>query len=73
MSNELKPCPFCGRECEIGYYFSYADGYQPDVDEKTTYIIIECYCGCTMKIDVTGVFDVERKETYAIEKWNERW
>lgn len=56
MTNELKPCPFCGSEVAVRY--------EPNCD----LYYVHCYaCGAE-----TGDSGLYRKEDKAIEAWNTR-
>lgn len=56
MSNELKPCPFCGGEAEIAQYYN--------ITEDTYCICAGCtQCGATVE---------ETDDDHASELWNRR-
>lgn len=84
MSEELRPCPFCGGEVELIYYHESTDGKQD------RYANIKCCCGVRMFLDEKelkramekfdykgGYFSINKKFWYGmhnmlIEKWNRR-
>ena len=78
MTEELKPCPFCGNEyvsmgwarCNRGY----ADG-----GLKSTYYMITCGCGATMLVRMKNRDDDDddlptatEASRIATERWNKR-
>ena len=78
MTEELKPCPFCGNErISMGWARSnrgYADG-----DLKSTYYMVTCGCGATMLVRMKNRDDDDddlptAKEAARIvtDNWNKR-
>lgn len=66
---ELKPCPFCGGEAELGEFL----GVVPEIDENGAYIDAEteyyAWCYCTECGITTIDYDTDAE---AIEAWNRR-
>ena len=61
MANELKPCPFCGGEAAMPYYYDPFDGYQGNCGRY----VIRCK-ECSAQIQ-------NQNRNKAFEEWNRRW
>ena len=69
MGNDLKPCPFCGRQPripEISVSTPYNGGF---VDYR---VVIECSCGVTLEKEYTKYPDGFFWPCTAVEAWNRR-
>lgn len=73
MTEELKPCPFCGGKAYIEYGFNY------DYDGGDSWYVysadVSCDCGCTLHVDNVRPKEYvseEHKVDFAITAWNRR-
>lgn len=69
MTNELKPCPFCGGEAAFGYIRFTAEIYRPDGTQREDGHFVSCVrCGSSNQGVCCG-YDTQDK---ALELWNRR-
>ena len=78
MTEELKPCPFCGNE-RISMGWARSNRGYVDGDLKSTYYMVTCGCGAAVIVRMKECDNVDNdlptaKEAarIAMEKWNRR-
>lgn len=60
MTEQLKPCPFCGGEAKVITY------------EHTVYVVCnKCFCRTQAYINLNGK-DIKKCIDYAVKDWNRR-
>lgn len=70
---DMKPCPFCGRTGFFQWYFDFERGYTDYPDAITEKVVIECDCGCSLRVNTEDYFDIECMKEHVIKTWNKRW
>lgn len=79
MTEELKPCPFCGNELiSVGWTYSHRTYVGGDITTGV-YWTIRCRCGATMLVRMRSHDDYEtdfptatEASRIATERWNKR-
>ena len=79
MTEELKPCPFCGNEYVSMGWARSTRGYVDSGLIKSTYYTIVCGCGATMLVRMKNRDDddddlptAKEAARIATERWNKR-
>lgn len=69
MTNELKPCPFCGGEAELFESEESDDVYDPDTLGFLDTYYVTVHCVICRSCGIEGIYNSQDK---AIEAWNTR-
>lgn len=79
MTEELKPCPFCGNEYVSMGWARSSRGYAGEGLIKSTYYMVGCGCGATMLVRMKNRDDddddlptAKEAARIATERWNKR-